>query len=98
MRIQLLYFEGCPNWGVAAERLDRVAAECGATVERVLVDTPEAAQAWRFRGSPTVLVDGVDPFTDSDSAYGLACRVYATPQGLAGAPTLEQLRAAVSHG
>jgi hypothetical protein len=93
VRLQLLYFEDCPNWKVTADRLDALAAERGATVERVLIDTPQDAEQWRFPGSPTVRVNGVDPFADPDLPFGLACRVYTTPDGLAGSPTLEQLRA-----
>jgi hypothetical protein len=49
-----------------------------------------------FRGSPTVLVDGRDPFLDRDSPVGrLACRVDRTEDGLAGAPTVDQLVAAL---
>lgn len=40
-----------------------------------------------------MLVDGVDPFAGPDLHLGLACRVYTTPAGLAGSPTVEQLRA-----
>ncbi len=93
MRLQLLYLEDCPNWKVAADRLDALAAELGVTVERVLVDTRQAAEQWRFPGSPTLLVDGVDPFARPDLPFGLACRVYPTPDGLAGSPTVDQLRA-----
>ena len=39
------------------------------------------------------LVNGVDPFaTDADPVGGLSCRVYQTPGGPAGSPTLDQLR------
>jgi hypothetical protein len=55
------------------------------------VGTPEEAEAGPFRGSPTVLVNGRDPFADTDSPVGFSCRVYRTEGGLAGAPTVEQL-------
>ena len=47
-------------------------------------------------GSPSIQVDGVDLFAAPDAAVGLACRVYPTPDGPAGAPTVEQLRAALA--
>ena len=93
MKIELLYFDDCPNWEVAAERLDDVAGGRGLTVERRLVTTPEEAEAARFRGSPTILVNGEDPFASGDEPFGLACRVYQTPDGPAGSPTTEQLEA-----
>lgn len=94
MKLELLYFGDCPNWKVAAERLDKIADGRGLTVERRLVTTPEQAQAAHFRGSPTILVDGEDPFAGSgDESFGLACRLYQTPGGPAGSPTAEQIEA-----
>ena len=46
-----------------------------------------------FHGSPSILVDGVDVFAEPGAGVGLSCRIYRTPEGLAGAPTLDQLRA-----
>ena len=54
------------------------------------------AERLGFHGSPTVLVDGVDPFADEHTPVGLACRVFRTPAGLGGSPTVEQLREAIS--
>ena len=95
MKLELLYFDDCPNWKVAAERLDDVAGGRGLTVERRRVTTPEEAEAARFRGSPTILVDGEDPFASGDEPIGLACRVYQTPEGPAGSPTTGQLEAVI---
>ncbi len=92
-----MYFNGCPNWKVAAERLAVIAAEReGTTVTRKLITTVEEAEQADFHGSPSILADGVDVFADAASSVGLACRRYATPDGLAGSPTLDQLRAALS--
>jgi hypothetical protein len=89
----LLYFDDCPNWRQAEAHLMRLAREIrGLTVTRHLVDTPEEAERVGFRGSPSILVDGVDPFADPDAPVGLSCRVYMTPEDPAGSPTLEQLR------
>lgn len=58
-----------------------------------LIETPAEARRVGFRGSPTVLLNGVDPFAAaSDPVGGLSCRVYQTPDGPAGSPTLDQLR------
>lgn len=93
MEIELLYFEGCPHWRTAEERLARLAAERGLALTCRVVATPEQAAADGFRGSPTILVDGIDPFVGAGEPIGLWCRVYQTPAGLAGSPTDEQLRA-----
>lgn len=97
MEIVLQYFDGCPNWKVAEERLDVIAAERpDIAVTRQLVETFDEAERVGFHGSPSILIDGVDPFADPDAGVGLACRIYRTPDGPAGAPTLEQLRAAIA--
>lgn len=72
-------------------------AEGLANIEPILelVATPEDAEHLRFVGSPTVLVNGRDPFADGDVAFGLSCRIYQTPDGLAGTPTVEHLRQAL---
>ncbi len=97
MDITLLYFDGCPSWKVADERLAAIAAErADLTVKRHLVDTLAEAERVGFHGSPSILVDGVDVFAKPDAGIGLSCRVYRTPDGPAGAPTVEQLRAALT--
>lgn len=93
MQIDLLYFEDCPNWKTADERLRRLAEVRGVDVSHRIVTTPEEAEAARFRGSPTILVDGEDPFASGHEPFGLSCRVYQTPGGPAGSPTVEQLAA-----
>ena len=95
--VVLQYFDDCPNWRVVDEDLRSLADEfADMTVTHRLVDTPEEADRVGFRGSPTVLVNGVDPFaTEADPVGGLSCRVYPTPEGPAGSPTLEQLRRAL---
>jgi len=97
MEITLQYFDGCPNWKTTEERLAVLAAERpDVTVTHQKVETVDDARRVAFHGSPSVLVDGVDPFAHADAGVGLACRIYQTPQGPAGAPTLEQLRQAVA--
>lgn len=97
MRVELQYFEGCPNWRTVEERLQQLSTERGFQVDRRLVTTPEEAETVAFRGSPTVLVEGRDPFARGDEPVGLSCRVYRTPEGPAGSPTLEQLRAVLDE-
>lgn len=96
MNVTLLYFEGCPNWKVADQRLAALSAEHELTVERRCIHTAEEAEAAGFRGSPTILVEGRDPFATAADPAGLACRIYETQDGPEGAPTIEQLRAALA--
>ena len=98
MEITLQYFEGCPNWKVADEHVATIAAErADVTVTRHLVETFEEAERVGFHGSPSILIDGVDPFAGASVGIGLACRIYQTPDGPAGSPTLDQLRAVLAR-
>ncbi|QDO88133.1 thioredoxin family protein [Ornithinimicrobium ciconiae] len=93
MDITLLYFDDCPNWALIDQRLAAIAADhADVVVKRRRVETPEEAERLGFLGSPSILVDGVDAFAEPNAGVGLSCRVYRTRDGLAGAPTLEQLR------
>jgi hypothetical protein len=94
MNITIQYFEGCPNWKGADAAIRKVLDDLGIELqaEYQLIDTQEAAERLRFRGSPTIPLDGVDPFAQPDAPIGLSCRVYRTPAGLAGSPSEEQLR------
>ena len=99
MDVTLLYFDDCPNWQVADARLRQALALAGrdeVQVQRRPVVTAEQVEALGFGGSPTVLVNGRDPFADPHAPVGLSCRVYDTATGLTGAPTVEQLLAVLS--
>lgn len=89
------YFSGCPNWKTTHQRLEEAIADRSMSIEMQLVESPEEAAAVGFRGSPTVLIDGVDPFADPDTPAGgaLACRVYQSEDG---SPTVDQLREALA--
>ena len=96
MDVTLLYFDACPSWRVADQRLAAIVAERPEVVLiRRAVETPEEAQLLGFHGSPSILVDGVDVLAGPDAGVGLSCRVYDTPDGAAGSPTMAQLRAAL---
>ncbi len=96
MRIALLYSDGCPTYRTAQKDLLRVLAEEGieAEVELVAVNTDEEARRLGFPGSPTMRVDGRDPFP-ARGEEGLGCRHYATPEGIKGSPTAGMIRAAL---
>ena len=96
--ITLLYFDGCPNWQVAKERLEVVLRQLGktGTVRLERVETPQEAEELDFRGSPTILIDGKDAF-EAIGPTGLSCRVYRTDAGLEGAPSVEQLLVALKE-
>jgi hypothetical protein len=76
MTITILYFDGCPNWELARERVIEAAQLAGSTndIELRRVDSPEDAEQVGFAGSPTILIDGADPFPNGTT--GFACRLY----------------------
>jgi hypothetical protein len=93
--IRLLYVEGCPHWRLAGQRLLEALARAGApgtAVTYQLVRTPEEAARTGFRGSPTIMIDGADPFARPGDPVGLACRIYRTATGAGPSPTVEQLQ------
>lgn len=95
MHVELLYFDGCPSWATADQRLREVARDRGLEVHRRQVTTQDEAERVNFRGSPTILLDGRDHFATGDEPYGLSCRIYQTPEGPAGSPTVAQLHQAL---
>ena len=94
MTVELVYFDGCPNWRTADRRLRRLATELGFELLRRPVNGPEDAEVAGMHGSPTILVDGCDPFANAEPPT-MSCRMYHTPDGVAGAPTMAQLRSAL---
>lgn len=95
------YVQGCPNLAVTRQRLALALDAVGRTdtgVRLRLVGTAEEAQQLGFVGSPTVLVDGTDPFAITDAAAALSCRLYRAGAAISGSPSVEQLTAALAAG
>jgi hypothetical protein len=91
--VTVLYFAECPNWQTA---LERVSAAAGRTGVQIRVSTREVtstenAELLGFTGSPTILVDGADPFARPGAVPALACRMYPNSAGLDGSPSVDQL-------
>ncbi|HEX9228359.1 MAG TPA: thioredoxin family protein [Arthrobacter sp.] len=100
MRIDLLHIDACPNTGVARARLESALTALGHSdipVNMRLLETPSDMAGTGFAGSPTITVDGADIFPTGAPAHELACRIYATPGGLAGVPTLDQITEALKR-
>lgn len=93
MEVTIQYFDGCPNWKAAYEAV--LEADPAAHISLQKVETDEDARRLGFRGSPTILIDGTDPWADAEAPVGLSCRVFRTESGLAGRPSTAQLAAAL---
>ena len=102
MEVTILHTEGCPNLDRARERVARALHDAGidGVVTRLeLVADVVTALRTGFGGSPSILIDGEDPFTESrgETPEYPACRLYATPKGLDTAPSVAQLREALTR-
>jgi hypothetical protein len=97
MKVELLYFDGCPNYRRLLPRLRDLGAAAGAEVQLRRVASVEAAERECFLGSPTVRVDGVDvdPAAVTRDDFGLKCRLYRSGEGISGIPPEEWIRGAL---
>lgn len=99
MQVEFLWFDGCPNHETARRTLNEAMEELGlgVAVEVIQVESNEAAEFHRFQGSPSIRIDGVDvdPVPVTEMPYGMACRIYLTPDGPQGWPAKETIRTAL---
>jgi len=93
VRIDVLHVADCANVERTRARLREALAGVGLTVDirDVEVATPAEAEQAGMRGSPTILIDGRDPFAVDAAETSLSCRLYHTADGFDGAPTVAQL-------
>src|SRR5882724_6592730 len=94
MKVEIFYFEGCPNYKPASERVLGVIREEGILANVTEIEVPDevAAKEVGFLGSPTIRVNGVDiePASRDRKGGSFACRCYA-----GGLPPTEMIRAAI---
>jgi hypothetical protein len=99
MRIEFLYFTGCPSWKRALEDLREVMEEMGidGEIEMIEIKTEEDVQRHRFLGSPSIRVDGrdIEERMANDTDYSMRCRVYRNGLMLQGWPSKEMLKGAL---
>ena len=96
--VELLVVPDCPNASGAHDLLRSCLRDAGlaSTPVRVsVIDSERAAEQRGFVGSPTILIDGVDPFAEAGQQPALACRVYPGPAGPSGLPPADRVRTAL---
>jgi hypothetical protein len=85
VRVELLYWDGCPSHPQALAELRAAMADMALDPSTVVVreiHTPAEAQQERFIGSPTIRVGGVDVVPPpGEEPSGLTCRVYHRRDG-----------------
>jgi hypothetical protein len=100
-RVEILYFEECPNHKPARALVERIAVELGVEPEIHVVEVPDAdaAMQLRFLGSPTVRVNGrdVEPGAEERGDFILSCRVYRSERESSGQPEERWIREALAE-
>lgn len=99
VNIEVLVVPDCPN---EANAINLVRTAVGDThvashITRTVITTEQQAHERGFTGSPTILLNGTDPFAKPGQPIGLSCRLYSTPGGLRGIPDLTDLRRALKQ-
>ena len=85
-KIEVLYFDGCPNSSPAISLVEKLARRLvpGSQVEKIRVDNDEHAKNEQFLGSPSVRINGKDmerrKFVESD--VSMACRIFPGGKGV----------------
>ena len=98
MRITVLTVPDCPNGPVVRERIAEALGGLEAEVEQIEVTDVEQAERLGMTGSPTVLLDGSDPFAAPGARPSVSCRLYRSADGsVGGAPSVSELRAALTR-
>jgi hypothetical protein len=84
MRVELLFWAGCPSHPQALRDLRAALAGVGLDPESVTVreiSTDVDAAHERFIGSPTIRIEGEDVQPEPREPVGLTCRVYRRRDG-----------------
>lgn len=99
MKIEFLYFDGCPNHEQALANLNTALDELGLKerVEVINVLGNDEAIATRFLGSPSIRINGKDleHADEADTNYSMRCRRYKSASGVQGYPDSELITAAL---
>lgn len=77
MLITVLRIENCPNAeSLIAELKDLIRDRSDVTLETLVIHSEEEGRQLGFHGSPTILIEGKDPFPAPEVPVGLSCRLY----------------------
>ena len=98
MRVEVLYVPDCPHYPGAVKRLRAALAAEGVPAEvlEVAVTDLITAEKHRFRGSPTIRINGRDIEGESQEpeSFALACRLYPGTKEI-GLPPAEMIQRAI---
>lgn len=99
MQVTVLAVPGCPNVALLEERLaSLLEGRPGVTVSRHVIDDEAEAASRGMHGSPTILINGADPFAGPGQPASMSCRLYRGSDGrISGVPSAGQLRQAIER-
>ena len=101
MRVEVLYFEGCPNHAPTVERVRAELMSYGVTeeIEEVKIHNQSQAEALGFLGSPSVRIDRLDIEGEARNlkSFGMSCRTYLEGAVRSGLPSNELIRRALNE-
>ena len=99
MHLAVLAVPGCPNVAALEQRLAAVLdGRADVSVSHEMISSEADAASWGMRGSPTLLIDGVDPFAEPGQPPGMSCRLYRADDGqVSGAPSASQLQQVIER-
>jgi hypothetical protein len=95
--VELLIVPNCPHASAAQELIRSALAAAGlpGTPIRIsVIESEREAEKRGFVGSPTIRINGVDPFAEPGRPAAVACRIYPGPAGTSGLPPADELRRA----
>lgn len=102
MKVEVLYFKGCPNHQPVIERVRQVLYSEQINVPVVEVEVTDATMAQRvgFLGSPSIRIDGLDVELEARGlqTFGFGCRTYSDSEGRrSGLPSTSTIRRALTE-
>src|SRR4051794_38616882 len=91
--LTVLCVPGCPNTNLFVERIRSALGTRRVDLEVVVINDDDCARQWGMTGSPTLLMDGADPFA-AGLEPSVSCRLYRAADGsMAGVPSVAELEA-----
>lgn len=98
MKVEVLSVPGCPTHAAAVRLVSEILAaeRVAACIHEIVIEDAEDAAVFRFRGSPTIRINGCDVAGElpGDAGFALACRLYPGSD-IVGLPPADLIRKAV---
>ena len=93
IKIEFLYFEGCPNSKPALNNLKNIIEEEGiqADLKIINVQSNKQVEEIGFQGSPSIRINGQD-LEEKKEGFAFSCRIYEINGEKTGVPSKNFIR------